>query len=49
MITPAQLGEMVELGFAPRDLDEMTLAEIASWRRVMGLYREAIDKGRRNA
>jgi hypothetical protein len=35
------------LGFAPRDLDAMPLAEIASWRAVMGLYQEAIDKGKR--
>ncbi|MDA8051053.1 MAG: hypothetical protein M0002_13805 [Rhodospirillales bacterium] len=37
-MSPAELGEMIQAGFAPRELDEMDLGEITSWRAVMEAY-----------
>ena len=37
------LGEMIQAGFSPLDLDEMDTGEITSWRAVMGAYAEAVE------
>ncbi len=34
---------MIQAGFAPRELDEMDMREITSWRAVMEAYAEAVE------
>lgn len=36
---------MIKFGFSARELDEMMLDEIASWRRLMAAYIEAVERG----
>ncbi|MGH7120610.1 MAG: hypothetical protein ACREFP_16745 [Acetobacteraceae bacterium] len=46
-MTPAALGEMIHFGFDPYRLDRMLWADLASWRRVMLAYHDAVERAAR--